>query len=62
MEGSVSALSSLITDISSVVTAVLGWMGNIVTFIKGEPLILIGIIAFFFVGGAIGLVKRLIKG
>lgn len=54
-------MTELLATISAIITAVLGWCGSVITFVMGQPLILISIIAFFFVGGAIGLVVRLIK-
>lgn len=55
-------MADFLPTVTSAVSATLGWMGSVVDFIKDEPLILLPIIAFFFVGGAIGLVNRLIRG
>ena len=43
------------------VTYLLGLMGTLVTTIIGNPMFLIGI-AFFAIGGVIGLVFRMIHG
>lgn len=55
----VSTMSTILTDIGSVVTAAIGWMGDFVTFITSHPLILLFIVVAF-VGLAIGLIRRLI--
>lgn len=54
-------IASVLALITDVITAVFGWMGDVVGFVMANPLILISFVAFFFVGGAIALVVRLIK-
>ena len=54
--------TTVITFLGSLVTAAISWMGSVVDFIKDQPLILIPLMVFFIVGGAIGLVNRLIRG
>lgn len=53
------AMSTILTDIGSVVTAAITWMGSFVTFITSNPLILLFVVVAF-VGLAIGLIRRLI--
>lgn len=59
MEGT-DAMSTLITDLSSVVTACLGWVGDAVETIVGSPYLLLttGILVL---GGAIGILGRLLS-
>ena len=54
--------ATVITFLGSLVTAALDWIGEVVTFIVGQPLILVPMMVFFIVGGTIGLVNRLIRG
>lgn len=54
--------ATVITFLGSLVTAALEWIGEVVTFIVGQPLILVPMMVFFIVGGTIGLVNRLIRG
>lgn len=58
MEGA----ATTVTFLGSLVTAAIGWIGQVITFIKDEPLILVPMLVFFIVGGVIGLVNRLIRG
>lgn len=52
---------AIITLLGTLFTTVLGWAGDVVTFMtaSGHELLLISV-GFFVVGGAIGLVKRII--
>lgn len=59
MESSVT-ISSILSDIGSIVTAAFGWVTNAVNAITGSPLILIAVI-LPFVGLGIGLLKRLLS-
>ena len=54
--------ATVLTFLSSLVTAALGWIGDVIEFIISQPLILIPMMVFFIVGGCIGLVNRLIRG
>lgn len=58
MEG--DTMATLITDLSSVVTAVLGWVGDATETIVGSPYLLLttGILVL---GGAIGILGRLLS-
>lgn len=60
MEPVVSTMADILSAISSVVTSAVTWMGNFVTFIVSNPLVLLFVIVAF-VGLAIGLIKRLIS-
>lgn len=54
--------TAFIELLTSLVTAVIGWMGSVVDFIIAEPVILIPMLMFFVTGGAIGLITRLMRG
>lgn len=54
--------TTVITFLGSLVTAALQWIGELLTFIVGQPIILIPMMVFFIVGGCVGIVNRLIRG
>lgn len=56
----VSAMSALITELSTVVTAVFGWVGTVASTIVSTPLLLITT-GFLVLGGAIGIFGRLLS-
>lgn len=51
-------LTSFLTDITSVVTAVIGWVGDILTLFLQPPMILF--IGFAAVSAAYGMTRRLV--
>lgn len=53
-------MSSLITELSTVVTAVFGWVGTIASTIVSTPLLLLTT-GFLVLGGAIGIFGRLLS-
>ena len=55
----VTAMEGLISNITSLVTAAIGWISSYVTSIAGSPLLLIFVITPF-VGLGIGLIRRII--
>lgn len=54
-----TSLSTVITNIGTVFTGLVGWGGDIVTFIQANPLLLVGTVAGFAFT-AVALVKRLL--
>ena len=50
-----------LANLGTAVTAVIGYMGEMVTEIVGNPILLIPV-AIFLAGAAIGLANRLIRG
>ena len=48
---------SVITTITNIGTAIIGWVGQIITLITSNELLLISV-GFFCVGGAVALLKR----
>lgn len=60
MEGSTSmSVASIISVISEVFTAAIGWVGTVAETITSNPLLLIGVVVGF-VGIGVGLFKRLL--
>lgn len=53
-------MASLISELSTVVTAVFGWVGTIATTIVSTPLLLLTT-GFLVLGGAIGIFGRLLS-
>lgn len=53
-------MATIITNITSVVTAAIGWVGQFLTLITGQPLLLLFVITSF-VGLGVGLIARLIR-
>lgn len=57
MEG--NTMSALITELSTVVTAVFGWVGTVASTIVSTPLLLLTT-GFLVLGGSIGIFSRLL--
>lgn len=53
-------MSTLLTDLGSVASAVITQVGTICTTIVGQPLLLLTV-GFLFIGGAIGIFGRLLS-
>ena len=60
-EESVSIMSSLLTDIGSVVTAAIGWVEDFAESIAGNDLLILAVVAVPLVGLGVGLLRRLIS-
>jgi len=52
-------MTDLLSNISSVFTAVIGWVGTVATTVTSNPLLLIGCI-IGFVGLGVGMFRRLL--
>jgi hypothetical protein len=52
-------LATLLTDISSVVTAGAGWLTTVLTSVAGNPILLFSCVGLPMVGVGIGLFHRL---
>lgn len=60
-EGSAAAtVSSVLTDVGTVVTQAMTWAGNVVSFIAANPLIMV-FVSLPLVGLGVGLIKRMIS-
>lgn len=55
-----STVASLVTEVGTIVTGAVGWIGDYVGAITGNPLILMFVIVAF-VGLGVGLIRRLIR-
>lgn len=54
-------MASLITEITTFMTAVLGWLSSIIAYVAGEPLLLI-FVMFVLVKIAMAVCRRWIPG
>lgn len=53
-------MADILSNVTSFVTAAVGWVSTFCTTITGQPLLLIFVITGF-VGLGVGLIKRLVK-
>ena len=53
-------MASLLSDLTTIITQIVTWVGTVCTTIVGTPLLLFSI-GFFAIGGAIGIVGRLLS-
>lgn len=61
MEGVVTTLADILTGIGTVFTQIVSWVGDIITLITSEPLLMLMVVALPICGVAIGYLKRLIQ-
>ena len=54
-------MAELISAISSVFTAAIGWVGTLATTIAGQPILLISCVAIPLCGLGVGMFKRLLS-
>lgn len=60
MQSEVSAMGALLNELKLVVTAVLGYVGDICTTIVAQPVLLLTM-GILLIGGAIGIFGRLLS-
>ena len=53
-------MAEILTQVTSIVTEAVGWIGQYVTVITSQPLLLMFVVVAF-VGLGVGLIKRLIR-
>jgi hypothetical protein len=56
----ITPMGSLLAELGQVVTAVLGYVGDVCTTIAGQPVLLLTM-GILFIGGAIGIFGRLLS-
>lgn len=54
------SMAAFLADLTTVITQIVTWVGTVCTTIVGTPLLLFSI-GFFAIGGAIGIVGRLLS-
>lgn len=63
MEGQeevVSAMAGLLTNLATIVTEIIGWVGDVATMITDTPILLFTV-GFLAIGGAVGIFGRLLS-
>lgn len=60
MTATTVSMSSIISNVSELVTAAIGWIGDYAEAIAGNPLLLMFVIVAF-VGLGVGLIRRIIS-
>lgn len=59
-QATTSTIASLLTDIGTGVSTVLGWVGNVAETIVSTPLLAMTLV-FFVIGGATALIGRMLR-
>ena len=59
-EPEVSAMSALLTSLATIVTSIVGWVGNVASTIVDTPILLLTT-GFLVLGGAVGIFGRLLS-
>lgn len=65
MEGStgiMDTVANVLSTLGQMVTSVVDWLGDVLTFITTNPVVIVPALMFFVVGGCIGLIKRVMRG
>lgn len=59
-EGATLTMATVLSTITEVFTAAVGWVGTVAETVAGNPLLLIGVV-IGFIGTGIGLFSRLLR-
>lgn len=54
--------ATFLTFLGTLVTNLLGWLGNVATFVMEQPLILVPTLVFFIGGGCVAIWNRFVRG
>lgn len=57
-----STVTGFLTELGNIVTEVISWLGKMLTFVTGNPVILVPLLMFFVVGGVVGILMRILRG
>ena len=57
-----STVTGFLTELGNIVTEVIGWLGEMLTFVTGNPVILVPLLMSFVVGGVVGILMRILRG
>lgn len=61
MEGA-TVMETFITSVGSVLTALIGWMGDILDWVMQSPALFIPLLVFAIISFAVGVLMRVIRG
>lgn len=56
----VESLSTMLSSITTIITSIFAWVGTACSTIISTPLLIVGL-SFFCLGGAIGIIGRLLR-
>lgn len=56
----VDAMSAFLSDVTTIVTQIISWVTSVITLILGQPFLLFTV-GFLALGGAIGILGRLLS-
>lgn len=64
MEGgaTMDTLATFLENMGTIVTSVFGWVGQAIDFVVSNPIIYVPLLGFFIVGGAVGILMRVMRG
>lgn len=57
-----TTVSGFLTELGNIVTMVISWLGEMLTFVTANPVILVPLLMFFVVGGVVGILMRILRG
>lgn len=57
-----TVMETFITYVGSVLTALIGWIGDILAFVMEQPPIFIPLLVFGIISFAVGILMRVIRG
>lgn len=57
-----STVTGFLSEIGNIVTEVISWLGEMLTFVTDNPVILVPLLMFFVVGGVVGILMRILRG
>lgn len=60
LEATPMTMDTLISTITSIFTAAIGWVGTVAETVAGQPLLLLGVV-LGFIGVGVGLFSRLLR-
>lgn len=58
----VTTIPDFLSTLTEILTKVIAWMGQMLSFITDNPIILVPMLMFFVAGGVIGLIMRVLRG
>lgn len=61
MESATVTISTLIGNVTTVFTAVIGWVGTVASTIAGQPILLLACVGIPLCGLGVGMFKRLLS-
>ncbi len=57
-----TTVQTFLETLGSIITEVISWLGEMLTFITTNPVIFVPMLMFFVVGGVVGILMRILRG